>query len=215
MPNTAKLDNCPNCNASIKSNAFGSNLLLKQKDINLINFYKDQNNKAYCEKCGGKDLKELKPKAQVRLQFIKEELSKLINTIPIVTIHNPDKWHYEVIGMVTAQTSTGTGAITEFASAVSDVLGSSSGRHNMKIKKGEDLCMKELQKQAFNMGGNAIIGTDIDYAEIGSGKGILMVCMAGTAVKLENTEVLPLKTNEQLAMIQEYANKIVTFKKYL
>ena len=34
------------------------------------------------------------------------------------------------------------------------------------------------------MGGNAIIGTDIDYSEVGGGKGMLMVCMSGTAIEL-------------------------------
>jgi hypothetical protein len=38
------------------------------------------------------------------------------------------------------------------------------------------------------LGGNAVIAADVDYAEVGGGKGMLMVCMAGTAVKVLNPQ---------------------------
>mgnify|MGYP001331239116 CR=1 FL=1 len=51
--------------------------------------------------------------------------------------------------------------------------------------------------KTLGLGGNAVIATDIDYSEVGGTKGMLMVCMAGTAVSLINTEILgPDKSNE-------------------
>jgi hypothetical protein len=47
-------------------------------------------------------------------------------------------------------------------------------------------CRNQLRFKAVKLGCNAIIATDVDYAEVGGGKGMLMVCMAGTAVKLAN-----------------------------
>ena len=39
----------------------------------------------------------------------------------------------------------------------------------------------------MKLGGNAVIATDIDFSEVGSGNtNMLMVCMAGTAVKIRD-----------------------------
>lgn len=46
--------------------------------------------------------------------------------------------------------------------------------------------MATLRTKALLMGGHAILGTDIDYSEVGGGKGMLMVCMAGTAVRFNS-----------------------------
>jgi hypothetical protein len=55
------------------------------------------------------------------------------------------------------------------------------------------------------LGGNAILATDIDYAEVGGGKGMLMVCMTGTAVLLENTAVMGAEIIEGLNVVTETA----------
>jgi uncharacterized protein YbjQ (UPF0145 family) len=47
-----------------------------------------------------------------------------------------------------------------------------------------------LRKETLELGGNAVLATDIDYAEVGGDKGMLIVCMTGTAVLLKNPEVL-------------------------
>jgi uncharacterized protein YbjQ (UPF0145 family) len=114
---------------------------------------------------------------------------EMIPKMPIVTIQNPYGWKYKIKGMVTGQSTTGTGVISEFASGFTDFFGMQSGRHNDKIRAGEELCAYQLKMKAFNMGADAIVGVDIDYAELGGGKGMIMVCMSGTAVELENKEI--------------------------
>lgn len=52
------------------------------------------------------------------------------------------------------------------------------------------MCFAQLRKQTLDIGGNAVIATDIDYSELGASKGMIMVCMAGTAIKLKNPNVL-------------------------
>lgn len=52
------------------------------------------------------------------------------------------------------------------------------------------MCFAQLRKKTLDAGGNAVIATDIDYSEIGGEKGMIMVCMAGTAVNLQNADVL-------------------------
>ena len=77
-----------------------------------------------------------------------------------------------------------SGVVSEFTSSFTDLFGVQSGRFNKKLKAGEDICFAQLRKQALDLGGNAVIATDIDYSEVGGGKGMLMVCMGGTAIKL-------------------------------
>jgi hypothetical protein len=59
-----------------------------------------------------------------------------------------------------------------------------------------------LRYQCALLGGNAIIATDIDYSEVGGGKGMLMVCMAGTAVNLIGIETIFEEREEQLAKVK-------------
>ena len=62
------------------------------------------------------------------------------------------------------------------------------------------MCFAQLRKQALDLGGNAVIATDIDYSEIGAAKGMLMVCMAGTSIRLKNIDILG---NEKSAKIDK------------
>jgi len=121
---------------------------------------------------------------------ISAQIQPLISAIPVISLQNPANWDYEVLEMVTGQSTTGTGVVSEFTSSFTDMLGRQSGRYNRKIKGGESICFSQLRLQTLNLGGNAVIAADIDYSEVGGEKGMLMVCMAGTAIRLKNLEIL-------------------------
>lgn len=52
------------------------------------------------------------------------------------------------------------------------------------MRKAKDIAMGEMSEQARQIGANAVIGIDLDYETIqmGSGGGMLMVSVSGTAV---------------------------------
>jgi len=191
------LDTCPSCGAKLqnKTLSLNNNQLLTERQNEIISLILQKDYKELCHKCGLDDYYRAQSGIASRIDELKEELKSMVASVPLVTIHNPTGWDCEVIGMVTAQSATGTGVLTEFISAFADLSGMQSERHKSKLKAGEEMCKNQLQMQAIDMGGNAIVGVDIDYSEIGSGKGILMVCMAGTVVKLRNIEVLSNKIN--------------------
>jgi uncharacterized protein (AIM24 family) len=56
--------------------------------------------------------------------------------------------------------------------------------------------------KALELGGNAIVAADIDYAEVGGLKGMLMVAATGTAVMLNNLDVLGAKNIEIINNLQ-------------
>ena len=164
---------CYNCGAEIKDGTFKSNNLFSKNDTAIINEYSDNPKNGYCDKCGLKLFKEAELKLKAEKSSIKEEIRLLLDQIPIFTIQYLPNWEYKVLGMVTGQSTTGTGIITEFTSSFTDFFGEQSKKHNAKLKAGEMLSSYQMRSHTFEMGGNAIIGVDIDYTDSGDGKGML------------------------------------------
>lgn len=194
----SKFENCPNCNSKIESGIFKKNELFSENKINVINEYSENKKEGYCEKCGQDLFSQnisllLKERTELNNKF-----NLTINSIPIITIQSPLNWDYDIIDLVTSQSTTGTGVISEFSSSITDFFGVESNRYNKKIKHGETLCASRLRKTTLDMGGNAIIASDIDYSEIGGDKGMIMVCINGTAINLKNPEVLGEKRKTEI-----------------
>lgn len=99
-------------------------------------------------------------------------------------------WDYEALTIVTGQTVIGTGVIAELSSDFNDLFGSKSNTLAEKLSLGEVHCAAQIRKKTIDQGGHAVLATDIDYSEMGSLRGMMMVCMSGTAVRLKNPEVL-------------------------
>ena len=206
------MDVCPACNTAIKNNLLSSNAILHQSSIDIINWATDRNEVAYCNKCGTPVLSDALDKLRTEIRTRREEVYSSILNIPILTINNPLNWDYIAYGIVTSQSVTGTGVLSELSQSVDDFFGSSSKTLNSKLRAGEDICFAQLRKQAIDLGANAIIGVDIDYAELGSGRGMIMVCCAGTAVYLNNTDVLGDEIAgivEQIPEMNDTLNKLI------
>jgi len=205
---------CPNCISDIKSGFLSSNEIFDQHRTDFINVYHEKKSEGYCGKCGPELLLKAKSKRDKEVSAIAADMEKSLPHLPIITVHVPYKWEYDVVGMVTAQSTTGTGIIAEFAAGWTDFFGQQSGRYNSKLKAGEDLCKTQLRMQALALGANAIIGTDIDYADVGGSRDMLMVCMAGTAVKLRNLEVLDATANEHIRLLKENNARLTLLKSF-
>ena len=211
----SELTHCPNCQAELKSGLMSSTKLLERNVVNVINEYHEQTSDGYCSKCG-KDLYEkYSSTLHKEKKTIANKMRRLISSVPVISTHSPLNWDYDILDMVTGQSTTGTGVISEFTSSFTDLFGAQSGRHNKKLKSGEDMCFAQLRKQALDIGGNAVIATDIDYSELGAGKGMIMVCMAGTAVKLKNLDVLgqqKAKAIDELASLNDRLRHLGRYK---
>lgn len=206
---------CPNCQLSLKPNIFTTISLLASNQTELINYFLNQNAEAYCQKCVGTKLDEAFRLYKAEKENTETKLKELISCIPIITIPSPN-WEYDILDIITAQSVTGTGVMTELATSFTDLFGSQSKSFSTIIKTGENICFSQLRKRTLDLGGNAIIGTDIDYSEVGGTKGMLMVCMAGTAIKINNLQVLGstrsqnikdlTNINQQLNNLQKFSN---------
>lgn len=170
--------------------------------VEAINLYFGTSHETLCESCGVADYSKAFYGLQSKVDQFRIEATDLLSAIPIASLHSPIHWDYDVLTIVTAQSTTGTGVISEIASGWTDFFGLQSGVYNRKIRNGEDLCKAALRVAAMEAGGNAVIGCDIDYAEVGGVSSMLMVCMTGTAVRLKNVEILG----------QDFADKLTRFK---
>ncbi len=181
---------CPNCGAEIKKAVFGGNMPYNDKVTAFIHEFTNSTAPNYCEKCGRPLIEESRKIALAQQGVNKATLNQNIHHVPLLSLPAPPAWSFKPLGLVTGQSVTGTGVFSEFASSWTDFFGAQSKSYNSKIAGGEQICSTQLRLKCIELGGNAILGVDIDYAEVGGAKGMLMVCMTGTAVLLENTDVL-------------------------
>lgn len=201
------MDKCPNCGKSLKG--FLSADLLAPSKTSFINKYNNLNNEYYCTSCSKPLLAKIANEFKKQKTDIETRLKQIIHHVPVMTCPSPHAWSYEVIGMVTSQTTSGTGFMTELSRSFNDFFGDGSNATNKKILRATNFCKAELRVECVKNGGNAVVSTDIDFNEIGSGStNMLMVCMAGTAIKVTNTEQFSTRSRDALAEIIELTEKL-------
>jgi uncharacterized protein YbjQ (UPF0145 family) len=200
-------ENCPNCGKSLKG-FLSADLLLPSK-VDFINKHTNANTPAYCTSCSSTLLQNIAKNFRKQKGDIEARLKQIIHIIPVMTSPSPLNWDYEVIGMVTAQTTSGTGFATELSRSFNDFFGSDSNATNQKIARATNLCKADLRVQCVRQGGNAVISTDIDFNEIGSGStNMLMVCMAGTAIRVTDMENFSAKNRDTIMEVIELTEKL-------
>ena len=93
--------------------------------------------------------------------------------------------HY--LGIVSGEAILGANIFRDFFAGITDIVGGRSAAYEQELRKAKRIALEEMEEQAVMLGGNAIIGVDLDYETIsvGSGGGMLMVSASGTAVVLE------------------------------
>ena len=88
----------------------------------------------------------------------------------------------EYIGVVTGEAIMGANVFRDFFASITDIVGGRSAAYEKELGKARKVAMDEMAQQAKDLGGNAVVGIDLDYEVIRDG--MLMVSVSGTAVKL-------------------------------
>lgn len=88
----------------------------------------------------------------------------------------------EYLGIVAAQGVLGVNAFKDVAAGMRNILGGRSKSYENELASGVSDSLVEIEKQAEQLGADAVIGVDIDYESVGSQ--MLMISASGTAVKL-------------------------------
>jgi uncharacterized protein YbjQ (UPF0145 family) len=107
--------------------------------------------------------------------------------IPIVSVAIlPPAAKYKLIDMISFQSTLGTGFFSEFGSDISNIFGTESNMMNKKVETSIDKCKQAMRTMAFQIGANAVIGTDFDFST--NSRDATMVAAQGTAVFIENID---------------------------
>lgn len=201
-------DKCPNCDKKYKG-LISSNRKLKKEYVDKINTISQKPQDGFCSNtdCIISVADDITIRLNGTAATLRTKIQPLFESMPIVTAQQPLRWNYKTLSIVSGQSVTGTGVFSEIGSSFVDFFGGQSTQFAKKLKDGEDICKNQLRANAAKLGANAIIATDIDYSEVGGAKGMLMVCMSGTAVYVDNlAEVYPeieKKLTEFLALSKE------------
>jgi uncharacterized protein YbjQ (UPF0145 family) len=105
----------------------------------------------------------------------------------ITTTHTLDgRQITEYLGLVSGEAILGANIFKDFFAGIRDIVGGRSAAYENELRKAKDIAIKEMTASALDLGGNAIVGVDLDYETIGSGQGsnMLMVSASGTAVRI-------------------------------
>jgi len=112
-----------------------------------------------------------------------ENIRNLENVI-LTTTNNVDGYRVvEYIGIGSVEVVIGTGIISEFGASVANVFGGRATEFEIKLNKGKEASLLKLKYAAFEVGGNAVIGIDLDYTEFKSNT--IGIVASGTIVKIE------------------------------
>lgn len=91
----------------------------------------------------------------------------------------------EYKGVVTGEAILGANVFRDLLASVRDFVGGRSGAYEKVLHDARDAALEELSEQARKLGGNAVVGIDLDYEVMGSSGSMLMVSVSGTAVVID------------------------------
>jgi uncharacterized protein YbjQ (UPF0145 family) len=90
----------------------------------------------------------------------------------------------EYLGLVSGEAVMGANIFRDLFAKIRDVVGGQAGGYEKVLKDARDAAVREMVGEAARLGGNAVIGVDLDYETIGDKGSMLMVSASGTAVRI-------------------------------
>ncbi|WP_421882075.1 heavy metal-binding domain-containing protein [Pacificispira sp.] len=87
-------------------------------------------------------------------------------------------------GIVSGEAIIGANIFRDLFASIRDVVGGRSGSYEKVLRDAKEAALEDLQRQAEDLGADAIVAVDLDYEVLGKENGMLMVVANGTAVTL-------------------------------
>lgn len=93
------------------------------------------------------------------------------------------------MGLVTGESLIGANLYKDMLGEVKGVVKKQQTQFEVQLGEARKIAIKSMEEKAEKMGANAIIGTRIEYNNLGGSMGnTIMVTVTGTAVELTGTE---------------------------
>ena len=108
----------------------------------------------------------------------------IVTTTPSVEGHRITAYH----GVVAGEAIMGANLFRDLFAGITDIIGGRSGQYEKVLMQARKEALEELEHFARQLGGNAVVGVDIDYEVIGKEGSMLMVSASGTAVTIATAD---------------------------
>lgn len=90
----------------------------------------------------------------------------------------------EYLGIVTGEVIVGANLFRDLFASITDLVGGRSGQYEKVLGRARHEAIEDMTEQARALGGNAVVGVDIDYEVLGQNGSMLMVSVSGTAIRI-------------------------------
>lgn len=105
----------------------------------------------------------------------------IITTTPTVENRPIRAYHGVVIG----EAILGANIFRDIFAGIRDIVGGRSEAYEKSLREARETAFNEMTAEARALGGNAVVGVDLDYEVIGEQGSMMMVSVSGTAVTLD------------------------------
>jgi len=89
------------------------------------------------------------------------------------------------LGIVTGEVIVGANLFRDLFASITDLVGGRSGKYEEVLARARREAIAEMTEEALRLGGNAVVGVDLDYEVLGQNGSMLMVSCSGTAVNVD------------------------------
>lgn len=86
-------------------------------------------------------------------------------------------------GVVTGEVILGANIFKDFFAGIRDILGGRSGAYEDELANAWKIAFEDMENKARQLGGNAVVGIDIDYESVGAQGTMLMVSVTSVTVR--------------------------------
>ena len=88
----------------------------------------------------------------------------------------------QYLGVVTGEVIVGANMFRDLFASIRDIVGGRSGSYEDVLARARMQALEEMKQFAAGLGGNAVVGVDLDYEVLSANGSMLMVSATGTAV---------------------------------
>jgi len=89
------------------------------------------------------------------------------------------------LGLVSGEAILGANLFKDLFAGIRDIVGGRAAAYERELREAKNIALREMEQETQALGGNAVIGVDLDYETIGQNGSMLMVSASGTAVVIE------------------------------
>ena len=139
-----------------------------------------------CHSCNVIDQMPIQSAKDIESEQERAERDAKIDAIMLTTETAPNLNITKRIEIVTAECAFGMNMFKDLFAGVRDIVGGRSEAVQKTMRDSRKTALYELKVEADLVGANAVVGVDLDYVELSSSGGMVMLVASGTAVVIED-----------------------------